>query len=753
MAFLNPILAFLGIAAVSVPILIHLLNKRKYDRVVWAAMRFLKVSVEENQRRIQIEDLLLLLLRCLMLVFLGLALARPTLGCANALLGDRTVNAVIVLDNSYSMSATDGVKSRFDQAKSAADQVLNTMPNGSVVALVLASDLANPVIPEPTYDLSKVRRTIQEARLTSRGSNLLPSIDQALKMLEGRSVLRKEVYVFTDGQLIAWKQIGQVHKLLEARRKDVKSSVVLVGSHEEDNLAVSNLRMASGIAAVDRELRFEAEVHNYGSKLAENVRVTLRVDSAEPSDEQTIAQVAAGGSKTISLHAKLRDEGYHSVTAAIPADHLPADDVRTIAVRAVTQVKVLLVDGGSTTTGRDAESFYLRHALLPVPPSMADGYFMKLATVPSSDLDSTRFEGYDAVIVANVADFSQRTLEAFADYLRRGGGLIFFPGDATSPSFYNEQLSKVYHFLPATFGEAKGDARKENQFFTLQKNQFQHPISAIWSDAANGTPASARFFKAFELQPVDDGLKPGEQARAGDKSAQNAAEAGKPRVVLSFGAGMAGGDNSLAGKPAVIERTWGLGRVVLFASTASSKWTDLPIAAGGGIFLPLLDRTVASIVERQDEALNLRVGEPFLFHPGDESIGKEALFFRPGQKEEATDSRQIQLTRGGGLPVVTYDQTDTAGEYVVKMPYGNPLKFAAQIESDNSESTLDEIGKPQVDQLAQVCAVTHWSPGDSLEPEIEKSRTGTELWTQFAWLVLALAAAEMFLANWFSRSK
>src|SRR6266550_4448220 len=76
---LNPLMAWIGALAVSVPIIIHLLNKRKFEKVVWGAMRFLKVSVEQNQRRLQIEDLLLLILRCLLLFLLGLALARPTI--------------------------------------------------------------------------------------------------------------------------------------------------------------------------------------------------------------------------------------------------------------------------------------------------------------------------------------------------------------------------------------------------------------------------------------------------------------------------------------------------------------------------------------------------------------------------------------------------------------------------------------------------------------------------------------------------
>src|SRR5436305_969362 len=105
MGKLRKAIFILGALSVAVAIIIHLLNKRKFERVQWAAMRFLRVSVEQNQRRIQVEDIILLVLRCLMLLLLGMALARPTLGCsaANSLLGNQTVTGVIILDNSYSM--------------------------------------------------------------------------------------------------------------------------------------------------------------------------------------------------------------------------------------------------------------------------------------------------------------------------------------------------------------------------------------------------------------------------------------------------------------------------------------------------------------------------------------------------------------------------------------------------------------------------------------------------------------------------
>src|SRR5687768_3229530 len=110
--FLNlPML--LGVSAIGVPILIHLLNKRRVERVVWAAMRFLRLSVEQNQRRIRVEDMILLILRCALVALLALVLARPVLRSSSAasVLGSNDVTAVVILDNSYSMTQTDGVRS------------------------------------------------------------------------------------------------------------------------------------------------------------------------------------------------------------------------------------------------------------------------------------------------------------------------------------------------------------------------------------------------------------------------------------------------------------------------------------------------------------------------------------------------------------------------------------------------------------------------------------------------------------------
>src|SRR4051812_16682033 len=215
MSFLNPIMLF-GLAAVSVPIIIHLLNRRKFQKVVWAAMKFLQISVEQNQRRMRVEDMILLALRCLLLALLALALARPAfLSQKSDVFGQSKVTAVVILDNSYSMGVSDGTMTRFEKAREAALQALDAMPIGSAAALLLASDTVDATIPEPTYDMNLARKAVREAPLTERGTDLFPAIEQAIKTLNERLALRKEIYLITDGQATGWRQLAEIQSALE----------------------------------------------------------------------------------------------------------------------------------------------------------------------------------------------------------------------------------------------------------------------------------------------------------------------------------------------------------------------------------------------------------------------------------------------------------------------------------------------------------------------------------------------------------
>jgi len=737
-----------GAGAIAVPIIIHLLSRRRFQRVVWAAMRFVKVSTEKNQRRMLVEDMILLAIRCLMLALLALAVARPAMrSTTHNVFGQSKVTAVIVLDNSASMGVSDGVQTRFDKARKVAEQAVDALPSGSAAAVILASDVAKEVIKEPTHDLNLARKAVREAPLSDRATDLFPSIEKALETLKGRSAIRKEIYVITDGQLAGWRQLGDIQKTLKTAKEQtgeqqVSAHLVLVSDSEERNLGVSGLVLSSGLAPLNRPLRFEAQVANYGKQEAKDIKVSLLVDSAS-ADEVTIPSIPPGGTRSVPLNTRLKTEGWHNITARIGGDRFPGDDTRTLAVRAIREIRVLMVDGEPGTEPRESETFFLGHALVPVSTEEAEQYYVKTSTIAPAEMAGTRFDDFDSVVLANVPDFSADTATALENFVKRGGGLLIFPGAKVNPTSYNQQLASVRKLLPATFGEARGDAAQDEKFLTFQTKGYDHPIVALWNDGNAGTLASARFFRTFELNllaaPASETTdKSGKQAASkGTSSTNTLASLAAPKAILRFS------DGSIA----VAERALGLGRVVMFASTADTAWNDLAVRPA---FVPLLHRTLGTLIQRHDEGANVRVGAQFARRLTADLLHKDAVVMAPGAAAGTRDLRRVELVND--TPVLTYEATDKAGIYEISIAEpATVLKFAAQ--PDPSESSMAELPAEEVNALGQVAAVQRWNPTLNLREWVEKARVGAEFWLPILIAVLALAALETFLAQYFSRAK
>ncbi|MBI3875358.1 MAG: hypothetical protein HY300_05260 [Verrucomicrobia bacterium] len=464
------------------------------------------------------------------------------------------------------------------------------------------------------------------------------------------------------------------------------------------------------------------------------------------ADEVTIPSIPPGGTRSVPLNTRFKAEGWHSVTARIPADRFPGDDTRTLAVRAIREIRVLMVDGEPGTEPREAETFYLGHALVPVPAEEVEQYYVKTSTIAPADMTGTRFDDFDVVVLANVSDFSTDTATAMENFVKRGGGLLIFPGAKVNASFYNAQLATVRKLLPATFGEPRGDAAQEEKYLTFQTKGYDHPIVALWNDANAGTLASAHFFRTFELNllpaPKEEageqaGKRPGEKNSATLTPSNTQTNFAAPKTILRFS------DGSIA----MAERAVGLGRVVMFASTVDTAWNEMAVKPA---FIPLLHRTLGTLVQRHDEGANVRVGAQFARRLTADLLHKDAVVMAPGAASGTRDLRRIELVNG--TPVLSYDATDKAGIYEVSI--ADPptvIKFAAQ--PDPSESSMAELPAEEVTALGLVAAVQRWNPTLNLREWVEKARVGAEFWLPILIAVLALAALETFLAQYFSRAK
>jgi len=723
-AFLNPLLVA-GVAGIAAPIVIHLLARRQVKRVVWAAMRFLKVIVEKNQKRMTIEDMILLVLRCLVLILLAVALARPSFKkSGSAGFGGSDEAAIIAIDNSASMAQSDGASSKFAQAQVAAEQVLDSLPAGSAVAVWLVSDVVKGVIPEPAHDFSRARKAIRDAPRSDRGTEMQAALRQAIDVLGRNAAAFKQVFLITDGQAAGWKALGETRALLQSAKDTVGTRLVLLGESEPRNLAITGLRMASALAPVNEPIRFEIEVTNTGDTEAKGVQVSLAVDTEPPADETNLDAIPAGESRKVSLFARFREAGFHHVAARVPEDRAPADDERVSAVRAIGEINVLLVDGDPGVEPRESEVFYLRNALAPVPPEARDRYFIKPKVVTPREFESARLADYEAVVLANVTEFQEASAGALERYVRAGGGLVVFPGGRINARFYNDRLFTERALLPAAFADARGSVDAQGQFFQLQAKGYDHPIVSLWNDAAAGSLATAHFHRAFALAPA-----PSDLPRSG---------AGPPALVLRYS----------DGQPAMIERTFGFGRVVQFSSTADAAWNDLCIRP---VFVPLVHRVLGALLTRGDENLNVRVGAKFTTAVPSDLVGKDVRIMRPGGKSGKSMTGRAEAA--DGQPILAFAETDLAGAYDVNAGEdATPVvRFATQ--ADPAESRLAQLSGADLRIFDGVAQIIRWTPQTSLRSSLQRERTGSEFWLPFAILALGLAVAETVLGNRFSRSK
>jgi hypothetical protein len=717
-SFLNPLLLF-GLLGVAAPIVIHLLAKKRVKRVVWAAMRFLKVTVQRNQRRMTLEDILLLLMRCALVMALAFALARPTLKRSGLAVFGGSETAFILLDNSGSMSASDGVESRFEKARKAADQVVDSLPAGSSVAVWLMSDTVKQLLPAPTQDLAMARKLIRDAKRSDQATDVPAAVRLAIEAAQRLDASQKQLYLVGDAQASGWRGAGATRALLEPIGKEIATRIILVGDSEERNVAVTGIRQGSALATVNQPLRFDAMVANFGSTPAENVAVSIAINDEPPSDEQTVERLPGGGeAQGVSLFATFREPGFHTVTVRVAGDRCPFDDARTFALRVIDEIHVLLVDGQPGGEPRDSEVFYLRNALTPVPLEMRGQFFIKTKTIAAAELESVALAEHDAVIMANVVDLSAPALHALEEYVRGGGGLLVFPGDRINEAFYNDKMHAESGLLPAAFAQPRGEIAppdKQQAFFHLQSSYYKHRITEPWRDPKSGSLGTAQFYKAFTLLPPKASDVPGGTARGVE--------------VVNF-------DN---GAPAILEKPFGNGRVIQFASTASTRWNDLPVRP---VFLPLVHRILGYILSRDEDRLNTRAGAAFHYEL------KPAL----ANRRHVITTPDGTILAGASASITTAE-TSFAGAYHVSFPDDDerPVRFA--VYSDPAESDLRNMPATDLKTLESVAQVIPWAPGVDLKKTLQTERSGTELWRWVALLALALAVAETLLGNRWSRSK
>lgn len=557
LAFLNPLLLW-AVPLAAVPIVIHLLNRRRFKRVPWAAMEYLLAAMKRNRKRLRMEQWLVLLLRTLAVLFLALLVARPQLE-GGGLIGTRT-HHVVLIDDSASMQQRSGSVSCWDKAQDQVRQLADRLAEtrgGDIVSLVRTGRPTVPELwgqrigPDLGRHLGQLLKELPPGDGTMDLGALLAETHKRAQATEEAS--RTEYYLVGDRRAVDWvtdddKPRPAVLSALAAMDPaSERVTAMAVGSRDADNLAIVRVRRVDRFAVAGVPVELAVDVRNMGLDASQATEVAVEMDGGSRV-VRPVPQLAPGESVPITVVHTFHAAGPHRVEAALPAtDHYLVDDRRTLALPVQDKSRVLLVDGEPDEED-GGETLFLQVALDPggEHPSGIEAQVVTESELAAVELDT--LDTFDMVWLCNVPAPSAEVVGRLEAFVRGGGGLVVFVGNQVDTDRYNEVLWRGGEgLLPLPLGEIAGDPQRPEHMVLTDKD---HPICGGMGDVLEVLCNVAVLVKRH-LTVVDD-------PRAG------------AAVLARIG--------DAEGSPAIVSRTFGSGggETVLFAISADKHWSNWP---------------------------------------------------------------------------------------------------------------------------------------------------------------------------------
>ena len=692
MSFLAPWL-LAALPAVGVPVVIHLLNRGKPRPIRWAAMQFLLDSVRKNQRRLQLRDLILLILRMLAVALLVVLFARPAIWVSVGSSGmiPTPVSGMFVMDVSASMAQTDGWRSRLELAREEALKVLERFSGDSMCGLILATDRAIPVVPRPSNNLELVHDNINAVRGTSSATDLLPAIERAFQELARSPGAEKMVFVFTDSQESAWRARPAIRDLA-GKYPGIALRSIPIGNAGEPNTAITGISIQPPAPTRGETADVRVDVRNLTEKPIDGVRATLAANRDKPQAEATLPPIPAGQAASANLKITFDASGLQTLRAEIPPDLFPADDLRSLALRVRDPGKFLIVAEPSNGDRRTTPEFFLRTAMGAAQKSA------EVKAVSPGRLTSADVEAAKVIFLCAPAALGDAKWAMVEQFVRAGGGVVVFPEGQASAGLGTTPATR---WLPGALGK-----RPPKPSAWVQSG-LGHPVTAAWADANRTRLGNITADSRFEIA-----------ARPGASPLANYSDGVPVAVSSGVGAGMA----------------------VLFGTAPVPASTTLVLHP----FFPIL---VGALVDylcvEQGASPEPRSGDPFSCSVAPEFIGKK-VFLSSDRSDGLIDAGVVAAAETAGR--IQTPPIDNPGGYRVFVEGRDEAVAAFSVTIDPSESVLTTGAPVQIEA----------AKGDAMAgagASVAGAKVPREAWMLFAVLLLLLLIAELALAHRFTMTR
>ena len=531
MSFLTP-LFFLGVAALAAPILVHLVRRTRARKVQFPALVFVRQVPQRTIRRRTLQNVLLMLLRCLAILLIVIAFTRPFFSGGSSAKENTAAGATVILvDNSLSMRR----EPLFSEALKRAEAAVDDARNDEQLA-VLSFDKRYAVVNRFTNDKNRLLTAIRSINAGWDGTDYEQALRGAESLLgEIETSGPKKIMMISDFQAPGWNQNTATFKLANTTQL---TTIDVASSDSFPNIAITNVE-ARGVVFGQKYLdNLAVHINNFGDTPRDRIQVDFQIN--EQTVEKRDISLNSRDSKVIEFTGFNLNEGANRCTIDIVSGDFAPDNRFYFTLRRETPSKALIAE--SASRGR-SDSLHLQSALIT-----NDDLPFTFTLKSAGSVDPTSIPEYSLVMLNDAGQISGALADALTKFVEAGGQLIVSTGPRTTA----DSLNALQRIMPATLREAVQTKAGESVAMTNVK--FDHPIFEVFQES--GRLAAAHVIGYFRSEP-----------------------AATATVLARFE----------DGSPALVESRTGKGRVLLFTSSLGPSWNDLPLTP---LYLPFIHQMV-----------------------------------------------------------------------------------------------------------------------------------------------------------------
>jgi len=693
--FLNGAFLFAALAAL-LPLLIHLISRRRVATVDFSSLRFLKELERKRIRRVRLRQILLLIVRSLIILVAALALARPTLKGSFGAGAHAKTSVAIVIDDSASMSRGSG--DMLSDAVGLARDIAGLLDDGDEAFLVGAGAPSSALLADGTFSPGILLEELDGVAAGAVATDYLSAVELASGLLENSRNLNRELYVIGDMQRSGWSADGRTQPETETvaalRDDSAPRTYVLTLAGPTVNLGVSSVSVERKYGAAPGHFAVTARVSNHGRRRAEAL-AKLFVDGEQAG--QAGLELESGETGAVRFATTIAESEWHYGWVELPVDALDSDNRHYFVIPSSRRTEVLVVRPDSGGELDDAD--YIERAL--DPGSSGDRF--SVSVIAQGALARQDGDRFPVVVLADVGRLDDGAGRWLSRHVADGGGLLVVLGNRTDIRYWNSgPLSE---------------------------------LSGVEIVAPIDRPDGVRLAPSLRGHPLLEGLVYGERLvdeivvrRAFDVRASEVED-----VLELPGVG----PSLVINRPPAADALGGAGggEVAVLATGVDPSWSDLPRS---GFVVPLLHRLAERLSRTSSRPSSVTVGEDLSVGLPEATSGRVEVEVPTGR----TIAAELRDSPGSSAVV---ERVSEPGIY--RFHAGGRVVALGAVNVDPRESDLAPADQSEIKRFLSPLPVTFIGDGARLEDEVLQARYGRELWRAFLYAALLLLALEMYLAR------